>query len=184
VSDEVLDDLRARLTLTRPPLDEGNGDWSYGVPDSYLRELVAYWRDGYDWRKAEAAINAYEHYQVSVADVPVHFLRKPGRGPRPIPLILSHGWPWTFWHWSKVIDPLADPAVVRAPVGLTFVTYENPPGIHTADERVRAFKIGPQASWFNHVNVNAHDRGGHFIPWENPDAWVSDLRRTFHGRRP
>ena len=110
VSGEVLDDLRARLTLTRPPLDEGNGDWSYGVPDSYLRELVAYWRDGYNWRKTEAAINAYEHYQVSVAGVPVHFMRKPGRGPRPIPLILTHGWPWTFWHWSKVIDPLADPA--------------------------------------------------------------------------
>jgi pimeloyl-ACP methyl ester carboxylesterase len=110
VSDEVLDDLRARLTLTRPPLDEGNGDWFYGVPASYLRGLVAYWRDGYDWRKAEAAINAYEHYQVSVAGVPVHFMGKPGRGPRPIPLILSHGWPWTFWHWSKVIDPLADPA--------------------------------------------------------------------------
>lgn len=110
VSDEVLDDLRARLTLTRPPLDERNADWSYGVPDSYLRELVAYWRDGYDWRQAEAAINAYEHYQVSVAGVPVHFMRKPGRGPRPIPLILTHGWPWTFWHWSKVIDPLADPA--------------------------------------------------------------------------
>ncbi|WAM12420.1 epoxide hydrolase N-terminal domain-containing protein [Rhodococcus sp. JS3073] len=110
VSDEVLDDLRARLTLTRPPLDEGNGDWFYGVPDGYLRELVAYWRDGYDWREAEAAINAYEHYQVSVAGVPVHFMRKPGLGPRPIPLILTHGWPWTFWHWSKVIDPLADPA--------------------------------------------------------------------------
>ncbi|WP_405720311.1 epoxide hydrolase N-terminal domain-containing protein [Streptomyces sp. NBC_00046] len=46
VPDEVLDDLRARLALTRPPLDEGNGDWSYGVPDSYLRELVAYWREG------------------------------------------------------------------------------------------------------------------------------------------
>ena len=70
VSDEILDDLRARLTLTRPPLDEGNGDWFYGVPDSYLRELVAYWRDRYDWRKAEAAINAYEQYQVSVAGVP------------------------------------------------------------------------------------------------------------------
>jgi pimeloyl-ACP methyl ester carboxylesterase len=110
VSDEVLDDLRARLASTRPPLDEGNGDWSYGVPDSYLRELVAYWRDGYDWRKAEAAINIYEHYKVSVAGVPVHFMGKLGRGPRPIPLILTHGWPWTFWHWSKVIDPLADPA--------------------------------------------------------------------------
>ena len=101
---------RARLALTRPPLDEGNADWSYGVPDSYLRRLVAYWRDGYEWRQAEAAINAYEHYQVSVAGVPLHFMRKPGRGPRPIPLILTHGWPWTFWHWSKVIDPLADPA--------------------------------------------------------------------------
>ena len=44
--------------------------------------------------------------------------------------------------------------------------------------------VHPQAEWFNHVNVNAHDHGGHFIPWENPDAWVSDLRRTFHGRRP
>jgi hypothetical protein len=86
VSDEVLDDLRARLTLTRAPLDEGNEDWSYGVPDSYLRELVTYWRNGYDWRKAEAAINAYEHHQVSVADVPVHFMRKPGRGPPPDPV--------------------------------------------------------------------------------------------------
>ena len=110
VPEEVLDDLRARLALTRPPLDEGNEDWFYGVPDSYLRELVAYWRDGYDWRKAEAAINAYEHYQVRVAGVLVHFMRKPGRGPRPVPLILTHGWPWTFWHWSKVIGPLADPA--------------------------------------------------------------------------
>ena len=62
VPDPVLDDLCTRLALTRPPLDEGNGDWSYGVPDSYLRELIAYWRDGYDWRKAEAAINAFEHY--------------------------------------------------------------------------------------------------------------------------
>ncbi|MFC0451431.1 epoxide hydrolase N-terminal domain-containing protein [Rhodococcus jostii] len=72
-----------------------------GVPDSYLRELVAYWGDGYDWRQAEAAINAHEHYQVRVAGVPVHFLRKLGRGPDPIPLILTHGWRWTFWHWSK-----------------------------------------------------------------------------------
>jgi hypothetical protein len=66
VPEKVLEDLRARLALTRPPLDEGNEDWYYGVPASYLGELVAYWRDGYDWRKAEAAINAYEHYQTTV----------------------------------------------------------------------------------------------------------------------
>ena len=110
VPDDVLDDLHARLALTRPPLDEGNEDWSYGVPDSYLRGLVAYWRDGYDWRRAEAAINAYEHHQVDVAGVPVHFMRHPGRGPHPIPLILTHGWPWTFWHWPKVIEDQRDSA--------------------------------------------------------------------------
>ena len=55
-------------------------------------------------------MNAYEHYLVEVSGTRVHFMRKPGAGPDPTPLILSHGWPWTFWHWSKVIDRLADPA--------------------------------------------------------------------------
>ena len=77
--------------------------------------------------------------------------------------------------------------VVQAPVGLTFVAYENPPGIHTANERVRAFKTGPQADWFNHVNVNAHDHGGHFIPWENPERLgqrpAAHLPRTRLNRR-
>jgi hypothetical protein len=67
--------------------------------------------------------------------------------------------------WSPAHDRTP---IVQAPVALTFVTYENPPGIHTAKERVHAFKTSPQAEWFNHVNVNAHDHGGHFIPWETP----------------
>ena len=110
VGDEVLDDLRRRLMATKWPLDAGNDDGYYGVRRPYLAELVAYWADGFDWRAAERAINAYEHYRVDVGGVPVHFMRKAGAGPDPVPLILSHGWPWTFWHWSKVIDPLADPA--------------------------------------------------------------------------
>lgn len=80
------------------------------------------------------------------------------------------------------IRPRPHPGL-QARVGLTLVTYENPPGIHTAQERANAFETGPQAAWFNHVNVTAHDHGGHVIPWENPDAWVSDLRSTFHVRR-
>jgi pimeloyl-ACP methyl ester carboxylesterase len=110
ISDELLTDLRSRLEHTRWPLDAGNTDWYYGVNRAYLQELVDYWLHAYDWRTAEAAINRYEQYRVSVDGVPVHFMRRPGVGPRPIPLILTHGWPWTFWHWSKVIDPLADPA--------------------------------------------------------------------------
>jgi hypothetical protein len=109
VPDDVLAELQQRLGLTRWPDDAGNADWYYGVNRAYLQELVDYWRSGYDWRKAEAAMNAYEHYRVEVEGVPVHFMRKPGVGPDPMPLILTHGWSWTFWHWSKVTGPLADP---------------------------------------------------------------------------
>ncbi len=109
VPDAELDDLRARLRRTRWPDRETVGDWSQGVPLAYLRALCAYWADGYDWRAGERAMNEYEQYRVDVGGVPVHFLRKAGVGPDPIPLILSHGWPWTFWHWAKVVDPLADP---------------------------------------------------------------------------
>jgi pimeloyl-ACP methyl ester carboxylesterase len=394
VSNEVLDDLHRRLTRTKWPLDAGNDDGYYGVPRSYLQQLVAYWADGFDWRKAETQINAYEQYRVDVGGVPVHFMRKPGVGPDPTPLILSHGWPWTFWHWSKVIGPLADPGahggdpadafevivpslpgfgfstpltdqpdmnfwkiaevwhelmtgvlgheryaaggcdvgalitgqlghkyadelygihigsgqkltlfngdrawdlsggrpipvglpadlhtqvvalerrfavhlaahvldpstlaygladspagmlawmlerwtnwsdnhgdveavfskddllthatiywagnaidtsirtyannnrypwtpshdrwpVIEAPTGITFVGYENPPGVST-EQRVQHFLESDRAAWYNHVNLTAHDHGGHFIPWEIPNEWVDDLRRTFQGRR-
>lgn len=110
VPDETLADLKRRLASTRWPLDAGNEDGFYGVRREYLEELVRYWIDEFDWRRAERAINAYEHYKTDVDGVPVHFMRRPGAGLNPTPLILSHGWPWTFWHWSKVVDRLADPA--------------------------------------------------------------------------
>ncbi|NUP48515.1 MAG: alpha/beta fold hydrolase [Catenulispora sp.] len=109
IPDETLEDLHQRLSMTRWPQISGNQDGRYGLDGEYLRELCEYWRDEFDWRKAEAAINAYEHYTVQIDGVPVHFMRRPGAGPAPTPLILSHGWPWTFWHWSKVVDALADP---------------------------------------------------------------------------
>ncbi|WP_267283460.1 epoxide hydrolase N-terminal domain-containing protein [Amycolatopsis methanolica] len=81
--DEVVDDLRRRLELTRWPDDLGNEDSAYGVNRALLQELVEHWRSGYDWRAAEAAMNAYDHYRVEVGGVPVHFMRKPGTGPAP-----------------------------------------------------------------------------------------------------
>jgi microsomal epoxide hydrolase len=396
VEDDVLDDLRRRLESTRLPVDAGNEDWYYGVPATYLRQLVDYWINEFDWRAAEARINQYEHYRVDVSGVPIHFMRKPAIGPKAAnapQLIMSHGWPWTFWHYSRVIDQLADPGahggdpaeafdvivpslpgwgfstplsdnpdmnfwkiadlfhelmtdvlgnekyaaagsdmgslitnqlghkyadslyaihvgspimlnllqgdrgwdltggqtippgtaedirrqivdwqkrfvahvtvhildsstlaaglsdspvgmlawilerwtnwsdcdgnvenvwskdelltnatiywvtncigtsirayananrypwqpshdrfpIIEAPTGITFVGYENPPGVST-EQRVQHFLDSPRAAWFNHVNVTAHPRGGHFIPWEVPNEWVDDLRRTFRGR--
>lgn len=393
-ADEVLDDLRGRLRATRWPIDAGNDDGRYGVSRRRVQDLVEHWAHGFDWRAAERRLNEFSHYSVSVGGVPVHFLYRAGVGPRPIPLLLSHGWPWTFWHWSRVIGPLTDPAahggdpadamdvivpslpgfgfsaplpehpdmnfwkiadvwhelmtgtlgyeryaaagcdvgalvtgqlghryadelyaihigsgqkltlfegdrawdvtggrplpegmdpdirartlelerrfavhlaahtldpstlsfgltdspagmlawmlerwdrwsegapgsvfspddllthatiywasgsletsirtyannnrhpwvpshdrtpVVEAPTGLTLVAHENPPGVSTGEERIRSFLSSDRSSWYNLVDIVAHDRGGHFIPWEIPDEWVADVRRTLRGRRP
>lgn len=110
VPDEQLDDLRRRLRHTRWAPDMENGDWSYGVEAGYLRDLAGYWAEGFDWRAQERAINAFDHYRVTIDGVPIHYLRKAAVGPRPIPLVLTHGWPWTFWDYRDVIGPLADPA--------------------------------------------------------------------------
>ena len=110
VPDATLDDLRTRLARTRWADDFANETWSFGVERGYLTELTDYWRDGFDWRAQEAAMNAFSHWTVDVDGVPLHFLREPGRGPDPLPLVLTHGWPWTFWDYERVIRPLADPA--------------------------------------------------------------------------
>jgi pimeloyl-ACP methyl ester carboxylesterase len=105
-----LDDLRQRLARTRWPADPGNPDGRYGAPRGYIEELLTYWREAYDWRAVEAQMNAYDHQLVNIDGIPIHFMRVPGKGPNPTPIVLTHGWPWTFWDLHKVVDPLADPA--------------------------------------------------------------------------
>lgn len=110
VPDAELADLRERLRRTRLAPEFGNDDWRYGANGDYLRELLRYWESGYDWRQHERAINSVPNFKTSIDGVPIHFIHQKGKGPQPIPLILSHGWPWTFWDWHKVIGPLSDPA--------------------------------------------------------------------------
>jgi pimeloyl-ACP methyl ester carboxylesterase len=110
VSEEALTDLRERLARTRWPEEIGNDQWQYGTNLTYLKELATYWRTTYDWRQHERAMNAFHHYRVTIDGQPIHFIHEPGHGPKPMPLILTHGWPWTFWDFHKVIRPLTDPA--------------------------------------------------------------------------
>lgn len=110
ISEETLEDLRERLAKTRWTDDFANPNWEYGTNLDYLRELADYWLHSYDWRRHEQEINAFPQYVTTVDDIVVHFIHQPGKGPKPIPLILSHGWPWTFWDFHKVIRPLADPS--------------------------------------------------------------------------
>jgi pimeloyl-ACP methyl ester carboxylesterase len=112
VPDAVLDDLRARLARTRFPDEIRDSGWTYGTNLAYLKELVAYWRDRFDWRKAEAALNAFPHFRARVGDdgLGIHFIHAKGKGPKPYPLIVTHGWPGSISEFVKIIGPLSDPA--------------------------------------------------------------------------
>ena len=110
VPDHDIDDLRTRLHHTRWVGDFANDDWRYGCNETYLRDFVQWWADSFDWRATEAAINARPNYRVVMDGIPIHFVHVKGKGPAPMPLILTHGWPWTFWEFDRVIGPLTDPA--------------------------------------------------------------------------
>lgn len=110
IPEAKLEDMHERLRRTRFPHDFANDDWRYGFNTAYLRELVEYWIEEYDWRATERAMNEFPHYKMELDGVPLHFIHQKGAGPDPMPLIIHHGWPWTFWDLRKVIEPLADPA--------------------------------------------------------------------------
>lgn len=110
IGDAVLDDLRARIRRTRWPIDPGNADWRYGVRADRLQRLTTIWAEEFDWRAVEADINRHPQFRATIDGQPIHYLRIPGRGPSPMPLILTHGWPWTFWDMRRMFEPLTDPA--------------------------------------------------------------------------
>lgn len=110
ISDAVLDDVERRLDMTRWPDDPGNDDWGYGVNLGYLKSLVDYWRNEYDWRAVERRMNAFANFKAAVDGVDIHFVHEKGKGPKPVPVVITHGWPWSFWDMEKIIRPLADPA--------------------------------------------------------------------------
>lgn len=109
-SDAALADLRERLTRTRFPDQAPGAPWAYGADVAYLQEIVAYWRDQFDWRAQEARLNAFSQYRVRLQGIPVHFLHVPGKGPNPQPLLLSHGWPGSVFEFLEIIPRLTDPA--------------------------------------------------------------------------
>jgi len=109
VDDEVLDDLRRRLAHTRIPDEiEGTG-WEYGIPLGYLRELLEYWRDSYDWRAQEAQLNDLEHFRTRIDGQAIHFVHARSASADALPLLLIHGWPGSIVEFLDVIPRLADP---------------------------------------------------------------------------
>ncbi|MBV9380753.1 MAG: alpha/beta fold hydrolase, partial [Streptosporangiaceae bacterium] len=107
----ALEDLRARLRATRWPDTPEDAGWSLGTDLAYLRELAAYWADGFDWPAQEAALARLPRFRVPLRGLQIHFVHARAAAPAGtvLPLVLCHGWPDSFWRYLKVIPLLTDP---------------------------------------------------------------------------
>lgn len=124
IPEDAIADLHARLERTRWPDEPPQDAWSTGTSVEYLKDLLRYWRTGFDWRAWEAKLNAFPQCMAEIDGVDLHFLHVPGRRRDAMPLLLSHGWPGSVFEFHKLIPMLADDFTIVAPslpgYGLSF----------------------------------------------------------------
>lgn len=109
VADAELRDLKVRLERTRFPDTIEGTDWDMGVDLAYMKDLVAYWRDKYDWRKQEQKLNDMPQFLTRIDDLDIHFIHQRSKEKNALPLVVIHGWPGSVYEFHKIIGPLTDP---------------------------------------------------------------------------
>lgn len=181
IPDEAIEDLHRRLSQTRLPGDLGNDTWAYGTNQEYLAGLLTAWRDDYDWRAHEAAMNVHEHYRVEIDGQPVHYLRAPGGDG--VPLLLIGGWPWTFWDFAEVLPHLAGHEVILPDLpGYGFSTPLARPGIGFAEIAEMFHHLMTEVLGFERYGVYGSDWGaivGQHLVHTRPEAVAG-----FHSTMP
>ncbi|HJP73831.1 MAG TPA: epoxide hydrolase [Pseudonocardiaceae bacterium] len=133
---EALADLRARLRATRWPDAPRDAGWSLGADVDYLRELIEYWANEFDWPAQELALARLPHFRMPVGGLGIHFVHAKAVAPTGpvLPLVLSHGWPDSFWRYTKVIPLLTDPGAHGAdPADAFDVIVPDVPGYGYSD---------------------------------------------------
>jgi microsomal epoxide hydrolase len=109
IPDIAIAELKERLARTRLPDEAPGPRWAYGTDVQWMREFLAHWRDRFDWRQAEARLNAFPQWMVPLDDIELHYLHVPGDGPDPMPLLLLHGWPGSVFEFLEIIPRLTAP---------------------------------------------------------------------------
>jgi pimeloyl-ACP methyl ester carboxylesterase len=106
IPNTILNDLQDRLAHIRWPDEIPDSGWNYGTNLGYLKELVDYWQHKFEWREQEVKLNKFDQFKAQVDGVNIHFIHTRGKSANPIPIILTHGWPDTFYRFHKVIPML------------------------------------------------------------------------------
>lgn len=109
IADETLSAIRQRVSDFQWHEMPDDGGWDYGTNLEYMKELCAYWVDEYDWRKHEKLMAQFSHFKAPVDGIDLHFIWEKGSGENPLPLLISHGWPGSFFESMGLIEQLAHP---------------------------------------------------------------------------
>ena|SRR5271170_276642 len=110
IEEATLLDLKRRLDATRWPDEVSDSGWAFGTDLGYLKSVINYWRQDYDWRKHERMLNGFRQFTVPLNDVDVHFIYEQGEGSAPLPLLLTHGWPGSIVEFHELIPLLTYPS--------------------------------------------------------------------------
>ena len=187
VPEATLDDLKLRLSRVRWPDEAPDAPWSYGSSLAYMKQLVAYWRDGYDWRAQERGLNALAQFTAPLDGVELHFIHERGVGPKPMPLLLSHGWPGSIVEFQQLIPRLTDPArfgadpadafAVVAPSlpGYAFSFVENQPRIGIAGMADMFARLMTDVLGYEKFGAQGGDWGGFitsYLGYSRPERLI------------
>jgi pimeloyl-ACP methyl ester carboxylesterase len=162
ISDAVLGDLRERLSRTRWPDEVPGSVWDYGTNLGYLKDLVAYWRDTFDWRAQERRLNELAQFRTDIDGSLIHFIHIRGKGPAPFPLVLTHGWPSSFFEHTKLIPLLTDPVAHGGDAADAFdVVVPSMPGFGFSGRPTERFVSTRVADlWAELMHALGYDRFG------------------------
>jgi epoxide hydrolase len=175
VAQSDIDDLKDRLVRTKWPDELDGAGWDYGVPLDYVRDLVSYWIDEFDWREHEAQVNAHPQFVTTVDDETVHFIHVPSPEPDALPLIVTHGWPMSVFEYVDLIGPLTDPQahggrsedafhlVIPSIPGIAFSGPTRTPGWDT-DRTARAWVTLMERLGYDRYGAHGNDAGSLISP--------------------
>ena len=178
VSQEVLDDLHGRLRNVRWPEEVPGTGWTRGVDLKFMKDLVEYWLEEYDWRKQEAKLNELPHYKADVDGLGLHFIHVKGKGPDPIPLFMMHGYPWSFTLLLRILPMLTDPVshggnlqdsfsvVIPSIIGFGFSDYPATTGFGFQHHPERYDRLMTEGLGYGQYGIEGGDWGGFITaPW-------------------
>ena len=177
-----IDDLKARLANARLPAQIPGTGWEYGTNAAYLKELVDYWQNDFDWRAQERELNQFDQFITNIDEVPIHFIHQRSSNPDAMPLLITHGWPGSFVEFRKLIGPLTEPQLYGGRAEDAFhVVIPSLPGFGFSGE--------PQERGYNpermaHVLASLMQRLGYEHYGAQGGDWGAIINRVHAARYP